>query len=158
MYNIRSVTLQDIDAIHLLMTKSVFEFCKDYYSKAELEAYLSSFTNRIYYNELLSDKILIVACIEEIIVGFAQYNPSVSAIDAIYVLPGHTGKGVGTRLLGYIEDIARSLKKEEINIAASKNAISFYEKSQYTFLNTGYITCKDGTKFESVEFSKNIAN
>jgi len=153
-YNIRSVTLEDIDAIRLLMTESVFEFCKDYYSKTELEAYLSSFTNRIYYSELLSDKILIVACLEETIVGFAQYDPSVSAVDAIYVLPGHTGNGVGSRLLSYIEDIARSLKKEEINIAASKNSISFYEKSKYIFQNTGYITCKDGTKFESVEFTK----
>ncbi len=156
MYNIRSATILDIDAICSLMSESVFELCKDYYTKTELEAYMSNFPKRIHYNELLSDRILIVACVDETIVGFTQYDPSESAVDAIYVLPGHTGKGIGTRMLGYIEDVARSLKKNEINIAASKNAVSFYEKSKYIFQNTSYITCKNGTKFESVKFIKHL--
>ncbi len=156
MYNIRSATIDDIDAICSLVSKSVFELCKEYYTESELEAYLANLLKKIHYNELLSDRILIVACENNVIVGFTQYDPSQSAVDAIYVLPNHTGKGVGTRMLRYIEDVARSLKKEEIIIAALKNAVGFYEKSKYIFQNTSLITCKDGTKFESVELKKQL--
>jgi len=138
------------------MSNSVFAFCRDYYTNSELEAYLGNFPKRNQYNELLSDRILIVTCENETIVGFTQYDPSESAVDAIYVLPGHTGNGVGTRMLRYIEDVARSLKKDEINIVSSKNAVSFYEKSEYIFQNRFYITYKNGTKFESVKLIKRL--
>jgi len=121
-----------------------------------LEAYIANFPKRIHYNELLSDRILIVACDNETIVGLIQYDPSESAVDAIYVLPGHNGKGLGTRMLRYIEDVARSLKKGEIQIAASMNAIPFYEKSKYIFQDKCFITCKDGTKFKSIKLKKQL--
>jgi len=156
-YNIRSATLQDIDTICSLMCDSVCELCKDFYTKSELDAFLSNFPKRVYYNELLSDRILIVACEDESILGFAQFDPSQSAVDAIYVRPGHTRKGVGSRLLSYIEDVARSLKKEKMNITVSLNAVSFYENSRYIFQSKSFITCKDGTKFESVTLTKVLA-
>jgi len=155
-YNIRSATMQDIDAIHSLVRESVFELCKDHYSISELEAYLSSFPKTEHYNELLSDRIIIVACENETIVGYTQYDPANSTVDAIYVLPGHTGNGAGSHLLRYIEDIARSLKKEEILISASINAVSFYEKLDYIFQTKFFKICSNGTKFESVKYRKNL--
>jgi len=155
-YNIRSATIRDIDAICSLISESVCELCKEFYTQSELRAYLANFPKKSRYNELLSDRILIVACERDKIVGFTQYDPSESAVDAIYVLPANTGKGVGTRMLRYIEDVARSLKKNEIQIGASVNAISFYEKSQYIFQNKYFKTCKDGTQFESAKLKKNL--
>jgi len=155
-YNIRSATIHDIDAIHALVRESVFKLCKDHYSISELEAYLSSFPKIEHYNKLLSDRIIIVAIENDTIVGYTQYDPSSSTVDAIYVLPNHTCKGAGSHLLRYVEDIARSLKKDEILISASINAVSFYEKSNYIFQEKFFKTCSDGTKFKSVKYRKNI--
>ena len=156
MYNIRSATINDIDAIHALVSESIYELCKDFYTKEELDAYLSSFPKIAHYNELLSDRIIIVACDNETIVGYTQYDPSDSTVDAIYVLPSYTGKGAGSHLLRYIEDVARSLKKSEIKISSSVNAVSFYEKENYIFQENFFQTCKDGTKFESAKLKKQL--
>ncbi len=156
MYNIRSATIDDIDAIHALVSESIFELFKDHYTKEQLEAYLASFPKRTHYNELLSDRIIIVACDNDTIVGYTQYDPSESTVDAIYVLPSYTGKGAGSRLLRYIEDVARSLNKSEIKINSTVNATTFYEKSNYIFQENFMQTCKDGTKFEAVKLVKQL--
>ena len=157
-YNIRSATIHDIDAICSLMRESVCELCKEFYTKPQLESYLKDFPKKVYYNDLISDRILIVACDQDKIVGFTQYDPSESALDAIYVLPGHTGNGLGSRMLRYIEDVARSLKKQEIQIGTSINAITFYEKSKYIFQRKFIQTCKDGTQFESARLKKSLSD
>ena len=155
-YNIRSATIHDIDDINALVRESMLKLCKGYYTDAELESFLLDFPNKNHYHDILSDRILIVACLKDQIAGFTQYDPLRSAVDAIYVLPDHAGNGLGTRMLRYIEDIARSLRKEEILAGAPMNAIRFYEKSEYKFKRTYFQTCRDGTQFESAEVIKRL--
>ena len=51
---------------------------------------------------------LVVAEDEGKIVGFAQYFPPNSSIEAVHVLPSHVKRSVGKILVRRIEDIARN--------------------------------------------------
>jgi GNAT superfamily N-acetyltransferase len=100
---------------------------------------------------------MIVCCDMETILSFAQYDPTDSFIDAIYVDPQHIGKGIGTNMLNYLEDVARQLNKTYIEINASINAINFYEKCGYEQQGTFFLDCRDGSKFETIKFTKQLA-
>jgi GNAT superfamily N-acetyltransferase len=99
---------------------------------------------------------MIVCCEGKTIVGFGQFDPTESFIDAIYVDPNHIGRGVGTKIMNYLEEVTRSLNKTEICINASINAINFYEKCGYQQQGTFYIDCRDGSKFETIRFCKQL--
>ena len=156
MYNIRAATVDDVDRIYSLIYDSVHELCKQYYPQTKLDAYIDSLPSKVLYYKWLTDRILIICCNGDDVVGFGQYDPTESLIDAIYVHPQHTNKGVGTSLMRYLEEVARTLKKPHINISGSINAVRFFEKCGYEQQGTFFKTCKDGTRFETVAFSKQL--
>ena len=155
-YNVRPATVEDIDTIYSLIYASVFELCKQHYSQEKLDSFIHSLPSKVLYYKWLTDRILIVCCDGKNIIGFGQLDPAESFLDAIYVHPEYTGNGVGTKIINYLEGVASSLKKHEIKINAPVNAIGFYEKCGFEQQGTFFITCKDGTKFDSVKFTKQL--
>ena len=156
MYTIRPASVKDVDNIYSLIYSSVCELCKTHYTQEKLNSFIDNLPSKLLYYKWLTDRILIVCCEGKNIVGFGQFDPAESFIDAIFVHPEHTGKGIGTKIINYLDDVAQSLKKSEVKINASINAISFYEKCGFEQQGTFFIICKDGTRFETVKFTKQI--
>lgn len=154
MYNVRAATVEDVDNIYSLIYDSVHELCKQHYTQEKLNSFIHNLPGKVLYYKWLTDRILIVCCDEDDIVGFGQYDPTESFIDAIYVHPQHTGKGVGTSIMKYLEEVARTLRKPALNINGSINATNFYEKCGYEQQGTFFMNCKDGTRFETIKFTK----
>lgn len=157
MYNIRAAALKDVDQIYSLIYESVSELCKLHYTREKIDSFINNLPSKVLYYKWLTDKIMIVCCDMETILSFAQYDPTDSFIDAIYVDPQHIGKGIGTNMLNYLEDVARQLNKTYIEINASINAINFYEKCGYEQQGTFFLDCRDGSKFETIKFTKQLA-
>lgn len=160
MYNVRAATVEDVDKIYSLIYDSVHELCRQHYTPEKLNSFIKNLPSKVTYYKWLTDRILIVCCNEGDVIGFGQYDPAESFIDAIYVHPQHTNKGVGSSIMKYLEEVARTLKKNQININGSINATRFYAKCGYEEQGTFFISCKDGTRFETVRFYKllNIEN
>jgi len=156
-YNIRRACVGDIDEVYSLIYESVSELCRQHYSQDKIDSFIDNLPSKILYYKWLTDKIMIVCCEGQSIVGFGQFDPSEAFVDAIFVGPKHVGKGIGTKMMHYLEEVAQQLKKTEIAINASVNAIKFYEKCGYQQQGTFFIDCKDGTKFETIKFSKTIS-
>jgi GNAT superfamily N-acetyltransferase len=155
-YNIRQARIDDVDKVYSLIHDSVSELCKQHYSQERIDSFIDNLPGKVLYYKWLTDKIMIVCCEGDTIVGFGQFDPTAVFIDAIFVDPDHVGEGIGTKLMNYLEDVARQLKKPEIGINASVNAIQFYEKCGYQQQGTFFIDCKDGSKFETIKFSKKL--
>jgi len=153
-YTVRPASVEDVDNIYSLIYASVCELCKAHYTQEKINSFINNLPSKLLYYKWLSDRILIVCCEGKTIVGFGQFDPAESFIDAIFVDPQYIGKGIGTKIMTYLDDVARSLRKSEIKINASINAISFYEKCGFVQQGTFFLTCKDGTHFETVKFSK----
>ena len=156
MYTVRPASVNDVDNIYSLIYSSVCELCKTHYTQEKLNSFIDNLPSKLLYYKWLTDRILIVCCEGKNIVGFGQFDPAESFIDAIFVHPEHTGKGIGTKIITYLDSVAQSLKKYELKINASINAVSFYEKCGFERQGTFFIICKDGTRFETVKFTKQL--
>ena len=156
MYNVRAAAVEDVDTIYSLIYASVCELCKEHYSQEKLDSFIHNLPSKVLYYKWLTDRILVVCCDGKDIIGFGQFDPAESFIDALYIHPEHTRKGVGTQIIHYLEEVANSLKISDIKINASVNATNFYEKCGFEQQGTFFIKCKDHSKFETIQFSKPV--
>jgi len=70
-----------------------------------------------------------VAIAHDTIVGTANLDGV--AARALFVDPDHQGKGIGTRLMAVIEDLARARSVATLHVQSSITAESFYRKLGY---------------------------
>lgn len=108
--------------------------------------------SRKYFNELISNKNIFVAKLEEKIVGYIIFNireksvPSMRYrkqlnIDAMCVDEKHRGKGIGTQLLNFIKEVAKENNCTDLYLTVNEenvNAIKTYEKFGMKVKNIAY--------------------
>ena len=66
------------------------------------------------------------------LVGFAAVSIARREVRAVYVDPSAAGAGVGARLLQRVERFARALAVPTLHLAATLNAVGFYERHGWT--------------------------
>jgi putative acetyltransferase len=160
MITIRKAQEKDIESFKQVIEASLFALCKNHYSKQELHALLSLYPGKNLYKKWIAERVLLVAEDRGKIVGFAQYFPPNSSLEALHVSPERCNQGIGRKLLQAIEIIARDLDANTISFDASLNAVVFYEKCGYIKDVPGKIKCKDSTgimiEIDVVKFAKNL--
>lgn len=75
--------------------------------------------------------VVLVAEADDDVVGYGVLSGATGTIDAVYVHPEHTGRGVATSLVHQLEERARMLALDAIELLASLNARRFYAKLGY---------------------------
>ena len=156
MITVRKAISEDIDEFKKVVVESVLELCKDHYTQAQLKSLLAQYPGRELYEKWIDERVLVVAEDEGKIVGFAQYFPPNSSIEAVHVLPSHVKRCVGKALVELIEDLARNQGVEKITLGSSLNAIGFYTKCGYVEKESGTIKCNDGVELRVVFFEKTL--
>ena len=152
--NIRKATKDDIEPFKEVVRTSILEMCADYYSQEQLEALLGQFPASEVYEKWISDRLLLVAEENGSIVGFAQYSPNISLIEAVHVNPLSSKQGIGRELVKAIEGAALDLDKDKISLESSINAIKFYEKCGYRQIKASKYKCKNDVELDVVTFEK----
>ena len=114
--------LLEIAAIH---RESISAHCRGEYTDVQVEAWVGNLGPE-FYARVLREGCVIVAEIAETIVGFASVRLREGLVEAVYVRPGWTGRGVGRALLDRIEDIARQHGLLALELCSSLNAVGFY--------------------------------
>lgn len=102
------------------------------YSEDQLYAWAAAQDDPSQYPVDDSTQYLAVAETEdETIVGFVGIDVADGVLETLYVVPAVGGRGVGSALLRHGETIARKQGCNRLVMAASKNAVSFYEQFDY---------------------------
>lgn len=114
---------------------SVRGLCKEHYDRAEIERWTA--VDPGLYARLMRDTTVFVATRAGVIVGFAAVSIARREIRAIYVAPAAAGGGIGGLLLKRVERLARALGVRELHLAATLNAVTFYEREGWS-LDEGY--------------------
>lgn len=156
MIAIRNAISTDIDKFKRVITASILELCKDYYTQNELNSLLAQYPERKLYDIWLHERVLLVADDGNEIVGFAQYFPLDSSIEAVHVLPGYVKQGIGKNLVKKIEEIAKQKNAPRIILGSSLNAVTFYEKCGFIRMGNSTFRCNDGVKLEVINFEKKL--
>lgn len=128
--SIRLADSTDLDAIARVHAASVRSMCAASYRRDELERWIH--TGPGLYERLLASSTVYVATLSQEVVGFAAVSIARREVRALYIDPAFAGRGLGARLLRRLELVARALGLRELRLAATLNAIRFYERCGWT--------------------------
>ena len=82
---------------------------------------------------------LVVAEHDRRIIGWGFLDKDASQVEAVFVDPDYQRRGVASRILAMIEDIARRAGVISLTLSSTLNAVPFYE-------HRGFVRCRQ-TKY-----------
>lgn len=74
-----------------------------------------------------TDQHVIVAEVDDSVVGFGKLVPDHREVQAVYVHPDFTRQGIGYAILEKLENLAVGLGIDTLELQSSLNAVKFYE-------------------------------
>jgi GNAT superfamily N-acetyltransferase len=127
---IRRATLADAEGIFRVHTSAIRDVASTHYTSQHIEAWAGRLSPASY-GDPIENKIVFVATETGQICGFSQLDPRNSVVEAVYVLPSHLRRGLGSRLLSAVESAAKASGLTQLTLDASLNSVSFYERAGY---------------------------
>lgn len=91
------------------------------------------------------------------IVGLGVLDVEKSLVNAVYVDPSYVKKSVGRRLVGALEEIARTKNVTELRLNSTLNAVPFYEALGYSHGKIPVTRLPNGTELPCVAMAKRLA-
>ena len=83
-------------------------------------------------------------------------NPAGGEVEAVYVHPSATRRGVGLKLLTTLEARAREAGLESLHLCASLNAVEFYERAGFARQELTSHRLANGVEIACVLMSKEL--
>lgn len=132
---VRAATAADIGPLYELHKRSVYESCRDHYSRAQLEAVMTSRTPEMYLPAIAEDRLLLAQDAAGIL-GFVE--AASGEIVKLFIDPGASGRGVGRVLMERGLAVARSGGDGTVRVEATLNAWRFYERLGFRTVDHGF--------------------
>lgn len=114
-------------------------------------------------NQLRNNNVFLLARIDEDFIGFASYElnydeSNYTKIHKLYVLPEIQGKGVGKKLINYIQEIAikNSNSALILNVNKYNKAKDFYLHNQFEIADSVVVEIGNGYIMDDYIMKKNI--
>jgi GNAT superfamily N-acetyltransferase len=136
--------------------RAIREVCLHSYSADQIAsgAGLLSSDN---YVAVVREQFPVVAEDEGGIAGFGQLNQDIGGVEAVYVLPGRQGEGIGRALLRSLEDAARVVGLKRLHLSATLNAAPFYERAGYVEEGPAVHRLPTGVELQCLRMSRELA-
>ncbi len=130
MLNIRSARQKDCDAIASVHAAAISGIRTTLYTAEEIQAW--AVPKKVEsYEESVRSKEFLVAEEDGNIIAFGVLDQVSAVVEALYVNPKATGRGIGLELLRRLEERACSLGLQVLRLDASLNAVPFYKRAGY---------------------------
>jgi putative acetyltransferase len=152
---IRKGQLQDLTELQLLFVETIKNVCKTDYNSEQLEVWTYGVKNKELWNEIMINQLVLVAQIENKIVGFISLDKG-NYIDLLYVHKDYQGQGIARKLYTNIENIAIQQGQTELKSDVSKTAKLFFEKAGFELINE-QIVMRQGVELANFKMTKNIS-
>lgn len=153
--SIRPATDGDRPGICAAHVRGIRETCSRSYSPDQVSAW-TSLLSPDSYTVALHERVMLVATDGAMVVGFGQLNPATAEIDAVYVLPERQGQGIGQLLLAELEDRARRRGIGTLELSATLNAATFYERAGYARRHPAVHRLPTGVELECIRMRKEL--
>jgi len=122
---IRTAGGADLDAIWRVHRTAIEQTCASRYGPDVISAWVERLRPESYRG-VVQRGIVVVAEDNGKAVGFGQLDVAAGEIQAVYVLPGAQGRGIGAALLAHLEVLARAQGLANVTLHATLNAEAFY--------------------------------
>lgn len=129
----RLATKRDLIALQNLFVDTITAVCQKDYTPEQIKAWTSSVEKTKRWHDLLQDQHVIIAQINEKIVGFASLKDN-HYIDFFYVHKDYQGQGVAKRLYREIEKEAMAGGTDSLSSDISITAKPFFESRGFVLI------------------------
>jgi len=132
---IRKAKKEDARKISLLRKKTLREINKNDYPKIFLNFLINENSTKGIINKL-KDRTMFCAWEGDNLLGTIELKHD--KIMGLFIKTSEMGKGLGTKLMDFIENYARSKKIKQARLYSTKFALNFYKKRGYHLIPSGY--------------------
>ena len=130
MPTIRMARTDEIPALRELRNRAAWAGCATCYSHEQLSLWLAGpLPDR--FAGLVADGTAFVAQGGDRILGYGALNVGTNEVEAVFVDPTATGRGLGGLLLRKLEDVAGTNALDHLKLSSSLNAVPFYSAAGY---------------------------
>ncbi len=141
MMTLRPLSVDDLSTARYIHSASFAGAAQGHYAPDDIEAFVA-FVRSPRYADLLLGNHAVAAWIETEMVGTAAWSEgegmsATARILAVCVRPLFTGEGIGRKLLDHVEQEARAAGYPALEVAATLNAVSFFESLDYRLVRNG---------------------
>ncbi|MBM3957967.1 MAG: GNAT family N-acetyltransferase [Gemmatimonadetes bacterium] len=126
---IRRANMDDARAVFELHGRTVREICGRDYTPDEIEAWLRKQSVAAYRERIAEGDMYVAEGDDGAILGFAARAGD--RVKTLYVSADHQSEGVGSALLGRLEEDALDEGIAEVSAHATVTALGFYERQGY---------------------------
>jgi len=133
MIHFRIANQDDLSEMKQLYTATIRTICTNEYTERELEVWSSSSQKTERWDDMVKNQLVIVAEIEDQIVGFASLKED-NYIDFFYVHKDFQRHGIATQLLQQIETKAKESGTQILTSEISITAKPFFERKDYVVI------------------------
>ena len=152
---IRSAIASELEHLREVRNLSAQAGCRAVYSSEQLLAWLTRpLPEKMLL--LIKEGFVLVAEVQEAIVGYGALDPNTHEVEAVFVLPSFAGRGIGRALLGALESRALSLNIKHLHLAASLNAVPFYRAAGYISSTRAEFPLEHGLALEYENMAKSL--
>jgi len=152
MIDIRRAAPPDGRELSELHRASIRALCSPAYSPDQIEAWTGQLEPDRYLSAMQQFEFFVAENPD--LLGFFILNIEGSELNALYIHPGAAGRGVGSRLLTFAEELARSRSVETLKLKATLNAAGFYQSRGFEPLRRALHTSPAGLELPCIEMSK----
>jgi len=143
----------DAPGMKAVHNASVRSLAKDYLP-AQLEAWSPMDSAIADWEGSIEGNIVYVAVEGDVIIGFGDITPD-CYLYRLYVAPGNSRKGIGSKLLSALEREARASGMVEIILDSSLSAVGFYKRHGYKEVQKNRIMIGDAV-LDAVRMEKKL--
>lgn len=149
---LRAAQLADIGAMWALRTRCVREVCASHYPAEVIAAWAAAPVPARYPSWIGDTAAVVAESAGGRLLGYGVVDRAGSEIDGLFVAPEASGAGLGTCLLRALE--AKLPPGTRIHLAASLNAVAFYQAQGYVALRQGSYAHPSGVALACVFMEK----
>ena len=132
---IKKARKKDARKISILRRKTLRELNKNDYPKIFIQFLINENSTQGTLNKM-KDKDMFCAWEGNILLG--TIDLAGDKIAGLFIKSSEIGKGVGAKLMDFIENYARSKNIKQVRLYSTKSAINFYKKRGYHLIPSGY--------------------
>ena len=155
MASIKKAKREDARAAWEIRNIAILNQCAGHYSMDTLKTWTSGELSEDFIDAV--EKHFYVATYNNQVIGTGMINIETGKIDAIFVHPNHMRKGIGRKIVGFLEDIALSYGLETLTLESTLNAAAFNRAYGFEGNIVGTYISPKGVSLDSLPMAKVIS-
>jgi GNAT superfamily N-acetyltransferase len=151
---IRKAVAGDAQAVFDVRVEAIRTQCRGFYSDAALSSWTSGSVSERFIKNV--DQCMHLAVVDGEIAGTGMIDLESGQIDAIFVHPRYTKRGIGRAMVFYLESLAGAAGIDQLNLESTTNAASFYRSLGFAGDEKSVHVSSKGIELECIPMTKDI--